>query len=97
VQDLAELEPIRRRITALGDEELRRVVTVDAADWQPEAIAIAEEELRQRELAQGHPYRESAAPVPTTPDQQWSYLRRGVPVLFFILVAFRLLFFLIAH
>jgi hypothetical protein len=42
-------DEVRRRMAAMSDEDLRRVVTVEAEQYQPEAIAIAREELARRQ------------------------------------------------
>ena len=43
-----ESDPIRRRMESLSVEHLLLVVGEEADDWQPEAQAIAREELRRR-------------------------------------------------
>ena len=73
----ADRETLRRRLPGLGDDELVRMVTVEAADYQQEAIALATEELRQRGIDPG-----STPPVPpTTPAvtgsaRLWTLARR---------------------
>jgi predicted nucleic-acid-binding Zn-ribbon protein len=52
---MKDLSDLRQRIKALSDDELRRMVHVDADDYRPEALAIASEEIRLRRLATGEP------------------------------------------
>jgi hypothetical protein len=47
-----ELEELKRRIHALSTEELLDVVTVNAADYRSEAIKLAWDELRKREVSE---------------------------------------------
>ena len=42
------------RMHALDDDALRRIVTIDRADWQPEAILIALEEIQRRQSNEAH-------------------------------------------
>lgn len=87
-------EPIRRRMMGLSDDELRRAVTVEADDWQPEALAVAREELARRGIRDV----ETAAPLaaPET-DKRRPLYRNGVPLVLLAIILIRVLIFLLAH
>lgn len=40
---------MRDRIQSMSDEELARMVSTEAADWRPEAVEMARDELRRRD------------------------------------------------
>jgi len=45
-----ELEYLRRQICNMSDDELRKMVTLDLADYRLEAIDLAREELKRRNI-----------------------------------------------
>jgi hypothetical protein len=95
--DMANLDddPIRRRMMSLSDEELRRVVTVEADDWQPEAIAIARQEMERRTITAAGPYRgpanqQSGPPAPIA-DRRRPDKRKGVPLILLMVLLLKVI------
>jgi len=92
-------DPIRRRMRSLSDEELRRVMTVDAADWRPEVVDIARQELERREHPNGvDPFRAPSPPrgpqeAPLA-DKRRPNVPKGAPLVLLLLVLARVLMFL---
>jgi uncharacterized protein YbaR (Trm112 family) len=58
---MADASELRRNIAKLSNEELERMVTIDAGDYVPDALAIAREELEARGIA--------LAPLSDEPDR----------------------------
>lgn len=94
-------DPIRRRMAALSDDELRRVVTVDADDWQPEAITAAREERERRNLKGLTPYRDPSdkrsGPLAPVPDRRRPDVSKGIPLGLVAILLVRVILYLLRH
>jgi hypothetical protein len=91
-------DPIRRRMMSLSDEELERVVGVEADDWQPDAIDVAREERVRRGLGGPAPFREpayrrSGPPAPLA-DRRRPNVSKGVPLFILAIIVARVLLYL---
>jgi len=85
-----DVDQTRRRMEAMSDDELRRVVTVDVDDWQPDAVAMARQELGRRGIDAVTPTDVGAHRVGRrTPMPKW---RVALIVVGLVLIAIRLLF-----
>jgi hypothetical protein len=90
-------DPIRARMQSLTDDELVRVVTVEAGDWEPEALAAAREEMARRERAAPDLHREvpggptGTPPAPEPADRHWPRMKKSLPVTILIVLGLRLL------
>jgi len=77
-------DPIARRMRALSDEELQRVIGPEADDWQPAAIAVAHQELVRRNVVGVAPFREGehrrSGPAAPAPDRRRPNMAKGVPL-----------------
>jgi hypothetical protein len=96
---MSGLSDIQRRMAGLSDDELRRVVTVDADDWQPEAREEARQEMERRNLVGPDPYRapgnQQLGPSAPLPDRRRPDVSKGVPLIFFALILVRALIYLL--
>lgn len=70
------LEVIRGRIAELTDDELRRVVTVEAGDYRKEALDVAWAELRRRGIEAPSPQEVEKLQQQSAKDRQDAPLRQ---------------------
>ena len=84
---MGDEDPIRQRMAILTKEELLRVVTVEKDDWQPEALEVAQEEIRRRGLIVSTP--DSLPGVPD--DARRPMYKAGVPIAIILMLLLKLL------
>jgi hypothetical protein len=84
------MDPMRARMASLTDEELQRVVTVEAGDWSAEGLEAAGEELRRRGVV-------SLSPPPPLPDAdpRRPTMRAGIPIGILIVLLLKILLMLL--
>lgn len=87
-------EQIRRRMQALGDDDLRRVVGAERDDWQPEALAVARQELARRGIHDAEA--EQSAPA-AEPDPRRPAYRTGVPIILLVALLLKVLSILLRY
>lgn len=85
---IEEEDRIRRRMMALSDDDLRRVVGAERDDWRPEALAVARQELSRRGIHDAEDAQ--ALTVPESDPRRPNYAH-GVPIVLLVALLLKVL------